>query len=123
MARLGRLSVVGLVAVSALALSACGTGAAVTDARTSCGFVKSALIIEAHSLALHLTTAQRNFLRGEAMGELLKGSAPAAQATSADGSWNALQTTIQEAERVPLSDLIPALTRICQVADSATPYL
>ena len=57
------------------------------------------------------------------MGELLKGSAAAARATSSDGSWNALQTTIEEAERVPLKDLVPALTRLCQVADSTTPYL
>ena len=57
------------------------------------------------------------------MGELLKGSSAAAAATSADGSWNALQTTIQESERVPLSDLVPALTRLCRVANSSSPYL
>jgi hypothetical protein len=57
------------------------------------------------------------------MGELLKGSSAAAAATAADGSWNALQTTIQESERVPLSDLVPALTRLCQVANSSSPYL
>jgi hypothetical protein len=57
------------------------------------------------------------------MGELLKGSSAAAAATSSDGSWNALMTTIAEAERVPLQDLVPALRRLCQVADSSSPYL
>jgi len=57
------------------------------------------------------------------MSELLKGSSSAAAATSSDGSWNPLMTTIGEAERVPLHDLVPALARLCKVADSSTPYL
>ena len=40
-----------------------------------------------------------------------------------DGSWNPLQTTINESERVPLTDLVPALTRLCKVANSQSPYL
>jgi hypothetical protein len=48
---------------------------------------------------------------------------PAADATSLDGSWNPLMTTINEAERVPLVNLVPALTRLCRVADSTSPYL
>jgi hypothetical protein len=32
-------------------------------------------------------------------------------------------TTINEAERVPLANLVPALTRLCKVADSTSPYL
>jgi hypothetical protein len=32
-------------------------------------------------------------------------------------------TTINEAERVPLVDLVASLTRMCKVADSKTPYL
>jgi len=57
------------------------------------------------------------------MSELLKATPSAAAATSIDGSWNALMTTINEAERVPLNNLVPSLTRLCRVADSATPYL
>ncbi len=70
-----------------------------------------------------MTTAQREKLRADAMSELLKGTQAAANATSLDGSWNPLQTTINEAERVPLQDLVPALTRLCKVANSSTPYL
>lgn len=57
------------------------------------------------------------------MSELLKGTQAAAEATSMDGSWNPLQTTINESERVPLTDLVPALTRLCKVANSQSPYL
>ncbi len=57
------------------------------------------------------------------MSDLLKATPGAAAATSIDGSWNALMTTINEAERVPLNDLVPSLTRLCKVADSSTPYL
>ena len=57
------------------------------------------------------------------MSALLKATPPAAAATSLDGSWNPLMTTINEAERVPLENLVPSLTRLCKVADSTTPYL
>jgi len=57
------------------------------------------------------------------MSTLLRATPAAAAATSLDGSWNPLMTTINEAERVPLKNLIPSLTRLCQVANSSTPYL
>jgi hypothetical protein len=53
----------------------------------------------------------------------LKATQKAADATSLDGSWNPLMTTINESERVPLKNLVPSLTRLCKVADSSTPYL
>jgi hypothetical protein len=85
--------------------------------------VKRALVIQAQSEAPSLTTAQRAVLEGRAMSELLKATPKAADATSIDGSWNALQTTINESERVPLKNLVPSLTRLCKVADSTSPYL
>ena len=57
------------------------------------------------------------------MSALLKATPSAAAATSIDGSWNALMTTISEAQRVPLENLVPSLTRLCQVANSDSPYL
>jgi hypothetical protein len=104
-------------------LSSCGVGAAVSDARTSCKYVHKALELQMESERPGLSTRQQNTLRNDAEGELLKGTQSAANATSIDGSWNALQTTINEAERVPLPDLVASLTRICQVADSSSPYL
>lgn len=124
MARLTRRIGVALtVALAGLALSACGTGGAVADARASCRYVHRALAIERRSEAPGLSAARRNALADSAMAELLRGTPAAAAATSADGSWNPLMTTINEAERVPLRNLVPALTRLCAVADSNEPYV
>ena len=123
MARLSRLGVVAALVSAGLLLSACGTGSAVAEARTSCRFVHKALVLQSRSEAKGLSAAASNLLAGQAVSELLKGSSSAAAATSSDGSWNALQTTIEEAERVPLNDLVPSLTRLCKVANSSTPYL
>ena len=123
MARLRTSVVLATLGAAGLLLSACGSGSAVAEARTSCVHVKAALVLQSRSEAPGVSAARRETLQGLAMGELLKGSPAAAAATSDDGSWNALQTTIQEAERVPLDDLRAALTRLCRVADSSSPYL
>jgi len=106
-----------------IVLSSCGGSGAVADARTSCRSVKAALELEKQSEQSGLTSSLKSRLQARAMSELLKATQPAANATSLDGSWNPLMTTINEAERVPLSNLIPALTRLCRVADSTSPYL
>jgi len=85
--------------------------------------VKQALALQAQSEVAGVSAASRTTLEGKAMNELLKATPMAAAATSADGSWNALMTTINESERVPLQNLVPALTRLCKVADSSSPYL
>jgi len=122
-ARLRRLGVVASLLSAGVLLSACGTGSAVAQARTSCQFVHRALALQAQSNDKGLSANAREILRGRAMSELLKASPSAAAATSSDGSWNPLMTTISEAERVPLENLVPALTRLCQVANSSSPYL
>lgn len=124
MARLSRLR--GLLVALVLAgvtLSACGAGGAVNDARSSCRLVKRALAVQAQSEFAGISAATRTTLQAKAMNELLKATPMAAAATSADGSWNALMTTINESERVPLQNLVPSLTRLCKVADSSSPYL
>jgi hypothetical protein len=85
--------------------------------------VRRALAIQTQSESPSLSANERAALEGRAMSELLKATPSAADATSLDGSWNALMTTINESERVPLKDLVPSLTRLCKVADSSTPYL
>jgi hypothetical protein len=117
---LGPLSALVLASV---VLSSCGTNGAVADARASCVLVKRAIALQSQSEAPALTTARRSALDAKAMSELLKATPKAADATSIDGSWNALMTTINESERVPLKNLVPSLTRLCKVADSPTPYL
>jgi hypothetical protein len=85
--------------------------------------VKRALAIQTQSEAPNLSASRRAALQANAMSELLKATPSAADATSLDGGWNALMTTINESERVPLQNLVPSLTRLCKVADSSTPYL
>lgn len=124
MARLTRpIAVAASLSIGALVLSACGTGAAVTDARTACGFISKAIAIEHRSLRPGITKAAQTALSNAALSELLHATPYSAAATSADGSWNPLQTTLEEANRVPLRFEVPALTRLCQVANSQTPYL
>ena len=116
----GRLAALVLAGVT---LSSCGVSSAVNQARASCHYVTAALKLQRQSLSPGLNAAQRNALQANALSELLKATPAAAAATSSDGSWNPLMTTINEAERVPLVDLVPALTKLCQIANSATPYL
>ncbi len=123
MARLRVLLVVGAVAVASLSLSACGTGGAVASARAACTYVHRAISLEREAQSPGITSARAATLHARAVATLIAGTADAAAATSADGSWNPLMTTINEAERVPFANLVPALTRLCQVADSSTPYL
>jgi len=122
-ARLKRYGIVASLLGAGLLFSACGTGSAIADARTSCRFVHQALVLQARSEAPGMSAASRNALENQALSELLKGTPAAARATSSDGSWNPLMTTINEAERVPLADLVASLTRLCQVANSSSPYL
>jgi len=109
--------------IAGLTLSSCGTGGAVSDARASCRSVHAALVLEKESERPGITKTAKARLDASAMSALLKATPSAAAATSIDGSWNPLMTTINEAERVPLYLLVPALTRLCRVADSSTPYL
>ena len=124
MARLVR-SIAGTLAIAlcGVTLSSCGVGGAVSQARIACVNVEHALRLQAASEVPSLSATQRTTLQAKAMAELLKATPAAASATSIDGSWNPLMTTINEAERVPLTELVPSLTRLCQVANSSTPYL
>lgn len=104
-------------------LASCGSNGAITDVRLSCVDVHLALSLQHDSEEPGLSAAQRSGLQSKALARLLKATPAAAAATSIDGTWNPLMTTINEAERVPLSQLVPSLTRLCRIADSRTPYL
>jgi hypothetical protein len=62
-------------------------------------------------------------IAGKAQMELLDALSSAADATSGDGSFNALMTTIGEASRVPENLLIPSLKAQCKVVLSTSPFL
>jgi len=100
-ARVARvLAPLSALVLAIVVLSSCGTNGAVADARASCVLVKRAITIQSQSEAPNLTSTRRDSLEGRAMSELLKATPKAADATSIDGSWNALMTTINESERV-----------------------
>lgn len=118
-----RFAPVGAFVLAGVLLASCGTGSAIADARHSCVDVRRAITLERRSERNGTDAARRKALEARALGELLDATPSAAAATSLDGSWNPLMTTINEAERVPLVDLVASLTRLCRVADSSTPYL
>ncbi|HSN03311.1 MAG TPA: hypothetical protein VLS91_07495, partial [Acidimicrobiales bacterium] len=119
MARLRTGRALAALAGAGLALSACGTGGAVAHARAACVKVDAALVLYAKSERPGIDAATKDSLAARAMASLLAATPEAAAATSADGSWNPLMTTIGEAQRVPIGNLVPALTRLCAVANSS----
>jgi hypothetical protein len=123
MAQLKSISLASAILVAGLTLSACGSGAAVANARLACKQVAVALATQKKSEVPGLSTAQVDTLQSLALAQLQKASSFAATATTSDGSWNTLQTAINESNRVPLKYLTASLTRLCQVANSDTPYL
>ena len=124
MARLVRpLGVLATLTLASVVLASCGASGAITDARRSCVDVKLALALQQRSEQPGLSATQQNALQSKALSRLLKATPSAAAATSIDGTWNPLMTTINEAERVPLVNLVASLTRLCKVADSKSPYL
>jgi hypothetical protein len=123
-ARLARtFGALATLTVAGALLSACGSSGAIADVRRSCVDVKAALVLHQRSVQPGLSAGQVSILNSKAVSELLKATPFAAAATSIDGSWNPLMTTINESERVPLTNLVASLTRLCKVADSSTPYL
>ncbi len=124
MARLtARLLPIVAIAASSFALSSCGTSGAVAQARIACRYVDHSIALYDQSRAPGLTGASRSRLANRALATLLRATPYAASATSTDGGWNPLMTTINEGERVPIHFLIPSLTHLCRIAQSSTPYL
>ena len=122
MARLSaRVGICAALLLSGSLLAGCGTGGGVAEARHACQYVTKAL--KQAQAAQDLSGSSQVALENQAVATLLRATPYAARATTADGQWNGLQTTIGEAQRVPISDLAPSLRRICQVANSASPYL
>ena len=124
MARLTRFfGVAFALVIASVTLSSCGTGGAVADAKQACVYVRRALKIEDQSAVPSISASARLNLENHAIAELVRATPYAARATSIDGSWNPLMTTIGEAQRVPITNLAASLTRLCNVANSSTPYL
>ena len=113
-----------LLATAAIACgtSACGNGAALSEARTACVKIDRSIKLYKQSLVAP-TPAAASALAAHAQSDLLAALGPASRATSSDGSFNALMTSLQESNRVPEQYLVESLQRQCQVVFSSTPYL
>ncbi len=126
MAGLAHKARVGLVVIAlgivAFGASACSNSAAIGDGRSACKWVATS-VATLQNISTTATPAQRQAQTLLAQSQLLRALPYAANATSADGSYNALMTNIQEADRVPESYLVPALVAMCKVINSPTPYL
>jgi hypothetical protein len=107
----------------ALAASACSNSAAIGSARAACGHIDASLRTYAKATAAGVTPQAATTLMSKAQSQLLAALPDAANATSIDGSYNSLMTTIQEADRVPEGLLVPSLRRQCQIVTSNSPYL
>jgi hypothetical protein len=113
-----------LLSLSAMAvaltcgLSACSSQSGSDLARQACVHVNRSL----HDYALAgrpgTSTALAAQLRNRADGELHIALPLAAQANSADGSWNSLMTTIAEVGTVDEAHLVPALRAQCVQANT-----
>jgi len=106
----------------ALALSACSEQSGVDLARQACGHVHQS--IKAYEFAIHSQDAavRASDFRRAAV-ELQEAEPLAASATSADGQWNALMTTLNEIGQVDEGHLIRALEAQCAVAESNQPAI
>jgi hypothetical protein len=104
--------------VAVLALSGCGQQGGLSLARQACVHVNRSL--HDYTLASARTTSPSAAatLRTEADQELRLALPLAAQANSADGSWNSLMTAISEINTVDEGHLMPSLKAQCEVADT-----
>ncbi len=119
MRRARSLTGLGAVAVvAALALSGCGQSGGQALARQACVHVNRSIHDFTLAGAPTTTASAAAALRTEADQELRIALPLAAQANSADGSWNSLMTAISEINTVDEGHLMPSLKAQCKVADT-----
>jgi hypothetical protein len=108
--------VAATVVAVALTVSACGGPSAQSLAAQACVHVHRSVAAFRQSTEPGMAQATAASLRRKADAELSVALPLAAQANSADGSWNALMTTISESATVDEQHLVPALQAQCAVA-------
>jgi hypothetical protein len=96
-------------------LSGCGHQNAAALANQACAHVERGLAAERR--AASVSRARAAHLEAEALDEVRAALPLASIAAGEDTTWQALDATLSESNRVPLSYLIPALTAQCASAD------
>jgi hypothetical protein len=107
----------GAMAATSIAVAGCGDQSGLTLARQACTYVNSSISLYESSLTAK-TQKERTALASQAYSRLSLALQPAALASSENGQWQGLMTTISESSRVPESVLVGALEEQCTVADS-----
>ena len=114
MARLsGRAVAVALLLVSGLALSGCGRDG-LGEARSACEITQKGLTLIQRAQAPTTTAEQADLYLRQARSYFIRAEGHAARATSSNGRWNALMTSLQLTRRVPVTNMVPTLTRQCK---------
>ena len=108
--------------MSVVVLSACGDQSALALARQACQRVHSSIVSYEAGIHAKSRPAMIRDLR-KANDDLQAAEPLAAAATSSDGQWNALMTTLNEIGQVDEGHLISALRAQCAVANSGQPEL
>ena len=120
-ARPAHLGAALAAATSAFALSGCGSADGQALALQACAHVDRSLALYAASLKAS-SPAVSHREQAQAYDQLRAALPLAAMATSNDGRWNALMTTISESARVQEALLTTALRDQCEVAENKGPY-
>lgn len=114
MARLNRWPVaIVFVLVSALTLAGCGRDG-LGEARQACGLAQKGIALIQKSQKPGTTAVEADRLQRQARSAFLRAVGPAARATSANGRWNSLMTTLQLSRHGAITNVVPTLTRQCK---------
>jgi hypothetical protein len=118
-----RLAIVSAaIALSAILIAACSQQSGLALARQACDRVRASII--SYDKAFRATSQSARTLDLRKANEKLQAAEPlAAAATSNDGQWNALMTTLNEMGQVDEGHLITALRAQCAAAESNQPEL
>jgi outer membrane lipopolysaccharide assembly protein LptE/RlpB len=118
--RAGAALAVGVVLSLSALVSGCSQQDALGLARQACAHVAKSMHFYDEGLTNPVNASARHELQ-EANNQLQDAEPLAAAATSDDGEWNALMTTLQESGRVDEGHLLVALKAQCAVANTPGP--
>jgi hypothetical protein len=110
-----RLAAAATALAAAVVLASCGGGTN-PDALAACKGIKAALAD--YDASRHATPRRAAALLRDAHHQVARVQEDAALANSADGSYDALMTLVQEAEVMPFHDVADALRAACSAIDA-----
>jgi hypothetical protein len=113
-----RLGAAGVAAVAAVLLASCGGGPN-SDAVATCRGVHHALVAYDRSLVARTPAVAAADLAA-ALHDVALVQHAASMANSADGTYNALMTLVQQAQALPFADVAAALRSSCASITSPT---